>query len=210
MRIINDRFKHQPAWAAVTGIFIGLGWLRAATAKSIDSSWWNGSALQQFLVEQDGTTLGWYRPFIELVVAPNLLIFSAVVFVMQIVVAACLLSGRHRSIGLAVGIGLNLHFVAAGAVNPSAFYLLAQGALVLWLIERRQSVPSVDSLLLAAGSGLTVVGFHLPFIRTLAPATVIDDPAIMMATVGGLTSLACLLMAERVDALQRSEAMAGL
>ncbi len=70
MSIITDRFARQPAWAAVTEIFIGLGWLRAATAKSIDPGWWDGSALEQFLVEHEGATLGWYEPFSQLVVTP--------------------------------------------------------------------------------------------------------------------------------------------
>lgn len=197
MSIITERFRHQPAWAAVTEIFIGLGWLRAATAKSLDPRWWEGSAIQEFLIEHDATTLGWYRPFTELVVTPNARLFAALVLTLQLIAAVSLLSGRHRAIGLAAGVCMNLHFVAAGAVNPSAFYLLAQGALVLWLVEQRPVLPSVDSLMHATAVGLAMIGFNLPFIRTLDPKAVIDDPAIMMATIGALTCLACFLIAER-------------
>jgi len=197
MTMLTERFKHQPTWAAVTEIFIGLGWLRAAAAKSIDARWWDGSVIRDFLADHEGVTLSWYQPFTDVVVSPNAVLFAALVLALQLLIAASLLSSRHRLIGLAAGVGLNLHFVAAGAVNPSAFYLLAQGALVLWILEEQRRLPSADSLLLAAGSSLAVVGFNLPFVRTLDPETVIDDPAIMMATVGSLTALACLLMADR-------------
>lgn len=200
MSIITERFRHQPTWAAVTEIFIGLGWLRAVVAKSTDANWWTGDALRSFLSDHDAATLGWYRPFAELIVAPNAAMFAALVLTLQLVAAGSLLSGRNRPIGLAAGICMNLHFVAAGAVNPSAFYLLAQGALALWLVEQRPSLPSVDSLMHATAVGLAMIGFNLPFIQTLDPKAVIDDPAIMMATVGGLTCLAGLLIADRASA----------
>ncbi len=207
MSIITERFRNQPAWAAVTEIFIGLGWLRAAAAKSIDAQWWNGSALQAFLFEHQSAGLGWYQPFADQIVAPNVPLFAFTVLALQAIAAASLLSGRHRAVGLGLGIAMNLHFVAAGAVNPSAFYLLAQGALVLWMIEQRPSLPSIDSLVRTMAAGLAMVGFNLPFIRTLDPKTVIDDPAIMMATVGGLTCLACIVMMQQAPANHREQVL---
>ena len=47
-KLFAARFADQPAWAAVTEVFIGLGWLRAATSKIIDPSWWSGDHLAEF------------------------------------------------------------------------------------------------------------------------------------------------------------------
>jgi len=192
-KLFSARFAGQPAWAAVTEVFIGLGWLRAATSKVIDPSWWSGDYLTGFLTEHSDATLGWYAPFVDAVVAPNARLVAPSVLILQLVVAASLLTGRARSIGLCFGIALNLHFVAAGAVNPSAFYLLAQGALVLWLIDRWSARQTQAMLPAIAASGLAVAGFNVPFIRTMHPANVIDDPAIMFATLGILTCLACVI-----------------
>ncbi len=191
--LFTTRFAGQPAWAAVTEVFIGLGWLRAATSKVIDPSWWSGDHLTEFLAEHSNGTLGWYAPFVDVIVAPNAWLVALTVLILQVVIAASLLSGRARPVGLGFGIALNLHFVAAGAVNPSAFYLLAQGALLLWTIERWSARRTRAVLPTVAASGLAVAGFNVPFIRTLHPAEVIDDPAIMFATLGALTSLACVI-----------------
>lgn len=188
-------------------MLLGLGWLRAATAKSLDPSWWNGTEIERFLLAHTEATLPWYQPFINLVVAPNAVVFSAIVLVLEFAAALMLLSGRLRSTGLAIGIVLNLHFLAAGAVNPSAFYLLAQGALALWLFEQRPSTDGAPEIRLVLGLSTAIVGLNLPFIRTLHPNAVVDDPAIMMATVGGLTCLACLLVADRVPAREQQEVL---
>ena len=189
----TERFAGQPAWAAVTEIFIGLGWLRAAASKVIDPGWWSGDYLAGFLTIHADETLGWYQPFVDYLVAPNLAMVALIVLVLQVAVAASLLLGRWRPMGLGVGIAMNLHFVAAGAVNPSAFYLLAQGALALWLVERWSRRRTEATLPAVAATGVAVAGFNLPFIRTLHPAEVIDDPAIMFITLGALTALACVL-----------------
>ncbi len=200
--LLADRFAGQPAWAAVTEVFIGLGWLRAATSKLIDGNWWSGEELVGFLDEHRASTLGWYAPFVDLVVEPHVALVALVVLVLQLVVAASLLAGRGRSLGLGVGISMNLHFVAAGAVNPSAFYLLAQGALVLWMIDHWSSSRAHTRLPGVAAAGLAVAGFNLPFIATLHPAEVIDDPAIMFCTLGVLTCLAATLAVATADELE--------
>lgn len=192
-RSFARRFGDQPAWAIVTEVFIGLGWLRAATTKIIDPTWWSGDYLGGFVAEHAGTTLDWYAPFLEAFVSPNLVAVSAAVLVLQLLVAASLLSGRARGFGLGFGMAMNLHFVAAGAVNPSAFYLLAQGALLLWMLERWRASERRALLPAVAAGGLAVAGFNLPFIGTIHPAEVIDDPAIMFMTLGSLTALAAVV-----------------
>ena len=43
---------------------------------------------------------------------------------------------------------MNLNFIAAGAVDPSIFYVLAQGAVALWLAERAGEYPLTRFLML--------------------------------------------------------------
>ncbi len=188
-RHFSKRFARQPAWAAVTELFIGLGWLRAAVAKIVDGNWWSGDYLGKFLADHDGQTLAWYSPFVDAVVSPNLEATSFVVLMLQIIAALSLLAGRYRALGLGLGVTMNLHFVAAGAVNPSAFYLLAQGALLFWMVERWSADARRNMLPSIAVIGLALAALNLPFIATLDPADVVDDPALMMITTGLLVSV---------------------
>lgn len=92
---------------------------------------------------------------------------------------------------------MNVNFIAVGAVTPSVFYLLAQGAVLLWLLERRNSLrgraiatATIIAVVLAIGSA--------PWIATLHPAEVIHDPALMMVTAGSLAALMCGLLHRRL------------
>ncbi len=179
----------MPAWVVLVQLFIGMGWARAATEKVIDPAWWNGTVLTEFVAAHRGTPLGWYGPFLENVVAPNVLMVSAVVLIAQVFAAFALVSGQTLLPGLAVGVLLNLNFVAAGAVNPSIFYLICQVGLVLWAIERNGAAGKRPLRLLATVSvALAVV--NAPFVATLSPAGVIEDPAIILVTLGLLTAIA--------------------
>lgn len=191
----TDRFAGQPAWVVLTSLFIGLGWLRAVAEKLIDPRWWRGDVLEQFIAEHADTTLGWYEPFLDSAVLPLAPVVAAVVVLGQLAAGASLVTGRRLAVGLSIGMFLNLHFMAAGAVTPSAFYLLAQGALVLWLSERATGTGNIRALRIAAAVGAFVVGVNVPFISTLHPAEVIEDPAVMFSFAGALAALTCLLAA---------------
>ncbi|NNE96621.1 MAG: hypothetical protein HKN24_11390 [Acidimicrobiales bacterium] len=195
LRFAADRFDWQPAWVVLTELFIGLGWLRAVAEKLIDQRWWRGEVLEHFVEDHAGTTLGWYGPFLDIVVLPFAPVIAAVVVLGQLVAGVSLVTGRRLTVGLAVGMFLNLHFMAAGAVTPSAFYLLGQGALVLWLSEQTVSGARIQALRIAAAVGAFVVGLNIPFISTLHPAEVIEDPAVMFSFAGALAALTCLLAA---------------
>ena len=195
---VSARLRDLPAWVVVTQVFIGLGWLRAAAEKLIDLHWWAGDGISEFLSAHDEMTVGWYVPIAE-VVDSQAVIVAVVVLAAQLVAGLALVAGRFVGVGLAVGIFLNLNFVAAGAVNPSAFYLLSQGALVLWSAERRGGDHGDRSRLVAAAvGGATVAVVSVPFIHTLHPAAVVDDPAVMLVLVGSLTFLACDMVHRRV------------
>ncbi|MDH3190438.1 MAG: hypothetical protein OEM39_07355 [Acidimicrobiia bacterium] len=188
-----------PAWVLLTQIFIGLGWSRAAVEKIIDGSWWGGSGITTFLAEQSSLTLGWYQPVVDHIVRPNVAVFAIVVVCSQLLAAASLLSGRLVGYGLLLGMFMNVNFLAAGSVNPSAFYLLSQGALALWLAEQAEYgtlVPRVLSVIAVLGYVIGVMS--LPYIGTLHPAEVMKDPGIMVALAGALTVIGCDLAHRRV------------
>jgi thiosulfate dehydrogenase [quinone] large subunit len=188
------RVAGLPAWVVLVQLFIGLGWLRAATEKAIDAGWWRGDGVTSFLADHDALTFGWYEPFVDVVVSPHVILIGAVVMAAQFVAGLSLLSGRHVAVGLAVGIFLNLNFVAAGAVNPSAFYLLGQGALALWMAERTRARHHTSCLLTGTSVGATAIAARsVPYVTTLHPAQVIEDPAVMLVLCGVLTVLVCAL-----------------
>lgn len=183
-RFLHDRLA-VPPWILLVQLFIGAGWLRAAIEKIIDPAWWNGTALTGFLATHVDTALPWYRPFAETVVVPNALAISVVVVVAQLFAAATMLSGRKLLAGIAVGAFLNLNFVAIGEVDPSIFYLICQAAILLWAL---QSAKKRTLRLLATGSA-GLVALNLPFVSTLDPHAVIEDPAIILVTLGVLVAI---------------------
>jgi hypothetical protein len=131
------------------------------------------------------------RSILEVAVLPAVGLWVGVVLLAQLAFAGALLTGRAVGWALAGALSLNIAFVAIGAVNPSAFYLIGQGAVALWLVGRLRAGSVLSGGLrwmTAAGVALSVVS--LPFISTVHPATAIDDPAVMLTLVGGLTALA--------------------
>lgn len=194
--LVTERLTGSPAWVLAIQLFIGLGWLRAATEKMIDPTWLSGEYLTSFLAEHEPLTVGWYRPFLDAFVAPNIWLVSAIVLVLQLGAGVSLVSGRFVHAGLAAGMFLNLQFVAAGAVDPSVFYLLSQGAVALWLFDRSRTPERRLWLWVAAVAGGTLAVISAPFISTLHPAEVIHDPALMLVT-GGLLTLLCCEVAHR-------------
>lgn len=199
--LLHERLVGRPAWVLLTELFIGLGWARAVTEKILDTDWWSGAPIRQFVAEHDGTTVGWYRPFCELIITPFADVIAVVVVMLQMIAASTLITGRRVGAGLLAGVFLNIHFLAAGAVNPSAFYLLAQGALALRAVEAarwdQQEPRRLRQLRLAAAVALGLGALSIPFVSTFEPALVIEDPAVMFLTAGAFTFGACDLIHRR-------------
>ena len=188
-----SRLTGLPPWVVLVQLFIGLGWLRAFAEKAIDTQWWTGAAIEDFIGSQEGVTLGWYQPFVDSVVLPAAPAVALIVIVAQLLAGLSLTTSHRVGVGLAIGIFLNLHFMSAGAVTPSAFYLLAQGAVGLWMAERSRARACTNRLLVVATAAVFVAAANVPFISTLHPHEVIDDPAIMYVLAGSLTALTSLL-----------------
>ena len=205
------RLDDGPPWVTVTRIFIGLGWLRAAAEKAISVDWWTGDTIAGFVVDHQTATLPWMRPVADLALTATPLFIIGVITA-QLFVALALITHRHLTVGLVTGMLMNLGFLAIGAVNPSAFYLLTQGSLLLWVVGRQRRRPTTSTssststvpitistkLRVTSGAAVVLATISLPFVQTLHPALVIDDPAVMIATLCGLAALACDLTHRRL------------
>lgn len=169
-------------------LFLAAGWLRAGVEKVLDRSWWTGDVLDQFLLEQRPHMLPFFRAFGDAVVAPLAVPTAWLVVEAQIAIGLCLLLNRWPRRALWAGVLLNVCFTLAGRVNPSAFYLVMELVLLIGLSRpvsmtiawRRATLWCLPALAL------------LPFARTLDPAGVIDDPALMLSFVCGLAALTTL------------------
>lgn len=198
------RIDGTRTWILVVELFLGLGWARAFVEKLIDPAWWSGDALRSFVTDHDGMALDWFEPLLTGVVVPLAVPVSLVVLVLEGVAAVSFLTGRHRSVGLASGVVLNLTFLAAGAVNPSAFYLVLQGALAVTLVERsdadlRRALFGVEVVV------LTTAVMSATSIRTVHPARVIEDAAVMVITLAALTVLAAELVLRQSPRVRRAD-----
>jgi len=193
------RLDGSPAWVVFIRLFIGLGWLRALAEKVIEPSWWDGTEITAFVDGYSLWTLGWYRPIVDNLVAPNTEIFAVVLVVAQLFAAVSLLSGRLLGYGLAVGIFMNLNFLVAGAVDPSVFYMLSQGAIAFWLVEKAPATKwNRRGLSVVAMVAYALAMVSLPSITTLHPARVIIDPAIMFMVISLVAIVACEIAHRRI------------
>ena len=197
---VRSRVLAIPSWVLVVEIFIGAGWLRACAEKVLSADWWRGESLAAFLVETEAGRVPWFGLVTDLVVAPNLVAVSVGVMALQLAVGAALLVGRYRVPALLVGMTMNVAFVLAGAVTPSAFYLLAQLAVVLWVIEDGPSAWSRALASMVALAGLALAGSAVLSIGTLHPADVVDDPSMMLVFLGLLAAAG----AERAQLARRA------
>ncbi|MBG7603308.1 MAG: hypothetical protein IZT58_01580 [Actinobacteria bacterium] len=199
-QVLTERPTHHPAGeparlAAMTIVlfpvrfFLGLGWMRAGTEKLISSDWWTGVSLDGFLVAQRELALPFMPWLIDHEFAPLALPIAFVVMVSQFAIAFALLTTRLLRPALWAAVTLNCVFVAMGAVSPSVFYLVIELTLLAALAngvfgEEQRRPPKPWSI----GAKLGAAVACLPYIETLQPAEVIDDPAIILATVATIAA----------------------
>lgn len=168
-------------------IFLALGWTRAGIEKLIDGTWWTGDYLLNFLDAQQATALPFATFFTDMIGSRMAILVSFIVLVLELVLGFCLLTGRRLATALVGASALNIAFVALGAVNPSAFYLVIQLALIMGLVATRPLGPLRQNLTVIGGCLFGALAMT-PFISTLHPHGVIDDPAIMLATLAILVA----------------------
>jgi uncharacterized membrane protein YphA (DoxX/SURF4 family) len=177
------------ASATITGvllplrIFLAAGWLRAGIEKSIDHTWWSGAKLRGFLTDHHDLALPFFRPVMEHVFAPYAVAVTFVVIVAEIVSGLAIAIGRSMRVALGMGVVLNAAFILCGQVNPSAFYLVMEIALLFAMADGVLGVrPTPVNRRTLVYAGIAAAhGFALaPYVRTIDPAKVIADPAMML------------------------------
>src|SRR4051794_15646909 len=111
-------------------LFLAAGWLRASAEKLIDPAWWNGTTLRGFLEAQRHDALPFFRPVMQSVFLPFVTQIAVIVAVGQLLIGLAIAIGRPLRFALWCGVVLNVVFVMCGKVNPSAFYLVMEAALL--------------------------------------------------------------------------------
>jgi len=210
-------------------LFIGLGWLRAGVEKMIDPVWRSGDKILDFFNAQiaaDAVYFPLYETLITQLFAPNAFALSWIILIGELLVGIAILLGAVTNLALLAGIFMNLNFVLAGVVNPSAFYIVIQAVLLSantgailgldsvfsrysgsFLIAHPSSFergnrPSRRRALLVSGilCGLTAL-LAVPYIRDFGPHSV-DDPAMLLFILLSLGAMLLGIHFMRVSARQ--------
>jgi thiosulfate dehydrogenase [quinone] large subunit len=196
-RTVPRSSSHQPGHHTAVvvllplRIFLAAGWLRAAAEKLIEPQWWNGNKLRTFATAQHHDALPFFRPVLAQLVDHGAQAVAIVVVVTQLACGLAIAIGKPLRLALRWAVLLNVVFIMSGKVNPSAFYLVMEIVLLFAIADGtigvRPTLPSRRTVLLAgvcAGLALAVA----PYIRTIEPAEVIEDPAMMLVFLGLVTA----------------------
>ena len=165
----------------------------------------------------------------EAVFLPNAALLGIAVIVLQSFAGVAIVVGFYTNAGLSVGLVLNVNFILAGRPDPSAFYIVIQLVLffggagaVLGMDASRWRRPR-HPLLVSSTGGVAADGAHerhayiglagvavvlaatmAPYVSTLDPATVVEDPAMVLVTLALFAAGAATIRAvggSRADAV---------
>jgi len=197
--LITRRFLGHPSWVILIELFIGLGWLRAATEKIISPDWWNGNEIAEFADANEELTMPWFEPVLDGLLRIDVAVVIAVLLG-QLFAGIALVTDFRMRTGLFVGMTMNLIFIMIGAVDPSIFYLILQAVLWLWLFEHHvEYATSVRSLNILMVSAAILVVISAPFVSSLDPGNVVEDPPIILTTYGLSIGVSCWVARRRLD-----------
>jgi uncharacterized membrane protein YphA (DoxX/SURF4 family) len=177
-------------------LFLAAGWLRAGVEKLIEPHWWDGAQLRKFLTGQREDALPFFRPVMQHLIAPAAITVAIVVMVTQIACGLAIGLGARLRLALRWGCVLNVMFILAGRVNPSAFYLVMETALLFAVADGTigmQPSPPSKRTVVAAGVAAGMAALFVPFVRTIEPSKVIEDPAMMLSFMGVVLAVTFLL-----------------
>ncbi|MBC8077513.1 MAG: hypothetical protein H7Y32_15675 [Chloroflexales bacterium] len=206
--LLSDLRREAAVLVPLRG-FIGLGWLRAAMEKVVDPGWADGSSLTTFLLQQEAhAAFPAYQALMTNAFLPHTMLLSWIILIGQLLAGAAIVAGFLTRAALIGALFMNINFLLAGVPNPSAFYLVIQGALLMantgmilgvdgwlrqWALGRRASSQAVPALsprqprrwLLVASVVVFggIAGAAAPYIRDFSPAGSVHDPAMLVVIV---------------------------
>jgi len=216
-RLARRELSKDGAYLLPLRLFIGMGWLRASAEKIPDPGWYDGTALTAFL--EEGLAGGhiafpFYRTLITDVFLPNAGALGVIVMIGELLAGVAILVGMFTNAALLGGIFMNLNFILAGAPDPSAFYFLIQVALFVGgigaiagadtLLGRRVKNPLLVAqnripvrrfrtrervFLGLATLWLGLAAYALAHVSTLDPGRSVEDPAMILGVLFGLSSV---------------------
>ncbi len=213
-------------------LFIGFGWLRATAEKLTDSTWYTGEAIRGFLDMHvaDGTVVFTsYEWMIENIWYPTAQPLGWVVMAIQLTIGLAIFCGAYTNAALLAGIVLNVNFMLAGSINPSAFYIVIQVALLavgvgaVFGFDDGLQADWKSILVTAKTTGVAstrrdrrvVLGLAMTFLlagsMAISRATDftpggIEDPALVLAAVLFVSAMIMLLAIAREFAIGRNSA----
>lgn len=221
-------------------LFIGLGWLRASIEKLLEPDWYSGAALHHFFYEriaEGDVAFPFYQFLMEGLFLTHAPLLSKLIIVGEFYCGFAILLGLLIRPALLAGLFMNLNFLLAGSVNPSAFYIVIQLTLLVsvvgevfaidsillplnsfakGILQRRYLVERAKMALCFGGSLLCVL-ITIPtayFIRSIDPVQTVEDPAALLLILLGLQSLLFLILggraAERLRNMGHKTGMASL
>ena len=112
---------------------------------------------------------------------------AAIVVGLEVLIGVLLLANTRPVYALALGVFLNVQFMLAGVVNPSVFYVILAFSIIHWRMEQYLSVERSRLLAKRVAVGAVVLSLMLvPFVSTMRPAMVMEDPALVIIFLAGL------------------------
>lgn len=219
IRYVTQEIVKPNAYLLPLRLFIGIGWIRAGLEKVTEQAWTDGAALIDFVDEQIGNgevVFPLYRSFLENVITPNATAVGWLVMIGQLLIGVAILTGTFTNLSLLLGLTMNLNFLLAGRIDPSAFYIIIQSVLFVSmtgailgvdsLLSRRihygllVAQPYFDkthlrmekiSFLLLGLASAAIASYALVYVENFSPNAV-DDPAMILfvlASLGGLSAI---------------------
>jgi uncharacterized membrane protein YphA (DoxX/SURF4 family) len=124
-------------------LFLGVGSTLAGAEKLLSPDWWIGDGLLKFLAAQHDEAMPFFRPLMQRVIAPTAALVAIAVMVTQLWCGIAIAIGRHLRLALSLGFVLNVMFILAGRVSPSAFYLAMQAVLFFAIVRHHDAGSTV-------------------------------------------------------------------
>lgn len=153
--------QHQAQYLVPLRLFIALGWLRASIEKLVDSKWRDGTKLLSFFetqISEGHVPFPAYQGLMEGIFSQHVVFMSWLVALGQLFGGIAIFAGAFTTAALLGVIFLNINFMLAGRVNPSAFYLMMELVLLqskagllwgldAWLSTRYRLLPIYPTLI---------------------------------------------------------------